>query len=103
MVTVGMKGHYEMTVPEEQLAVRVGSGEVAVFATPMMIAAIEHTAASSVAPVLEAGKTTVGTLVNVGQGRISPADFREILEARDRRKASPTAPPQGLYLYSVEY
>ena len=44
MVTVGTKGHYEMTVPEEQLAVRVGSGEVAVFATPMMIAAIEHTA-----------------------------------------------------------
>ena len=48
-------------------------------------------------------RNIVGTLVNVGQGRLSPAGFREILEARDRRKASPTAPPQGLYLYSVEY
>lgn len=48
-------------------------------------------------------RNIIGTLVNVGQGRISPAGFREILEARDRQKASPTAPPQGLYLYSVEY
>ncbi|MBQ1509559.1 MAG: tRNA pseudouridine(38-40) synthase TruA [Selenomonadaceae bacterium] len=48
-------------------------------------------------------RNMVGTLVNVGLGRISIAGFREILEARDRKKASPTAPPQGLYLFSVEY
>ncbi|MBQ3972265.1 MAG: tRNA pseudouridine(38-40) synthase TruA [Selenomonadaceae bacterium] len=48
-------------------------------------------------------RNMVGTLVNVGLGRISVAGFREILEARDRKKASPTAPPQGLYLFSVEY
>ena len=76
MVTVGTKGHYEMTVPEEQLAVRVGSGEVAVLATPMMIAAIEHTAASSVAPALEPGKTTVGTLVNVTHTAATPAGMK---------------------------
>ena len=48
-------------------------------------------------------RNMVGTLVNVGLGRISVAGFREILEARDRKKASPTAPAQGLYLFSVEY
>ena len=48
-------------------------------------------------------RNMVGTLVNVGLGRISIAGFREILEARDRKKASPTAPAQGLYLFSVEY
>lgn len=48
-------------------------------------------------------RNMVGTLVNVGLGRISVAGFQEILEARDRKKASPTAPAQGLYLFSVEY
>lgn len=48
-------------------------------------------------------RNIMGTLVNVGLGRISPEGFQRILEAKDRRKASPTAPAQGLYLYSVEY
>lgn len=48
-------------------------------------------------------RNIIGTLVNVGQGRISPGGFRDILEAKDRAKASPTAPAQGLYLHSVEY
>ncbi len=48
-------------------------------------------------------RNIIGTLVNVGQGRISPEGFRVILEAKDRKKASPTAPAQGLYLHSVEY
>ena len=76
MVTVGTKGHYEMTVPEEQLAVRVGSGEVAVFATPMMIAAIEQTAAQSVQDALEEGCTTVGTLVNVSHVAATPEGMK---------------------------
>ena len=80
MITVGMKGHYEMTVPEEQLAVRVDSGEVAVFATPMMIAAIEETAAGSVQPELEEGCTTVGTLVNVSHVAATPEEMKVTVE-----------------------
>ena len=38
----------------------------------MMIAAIENTAAASVAPYLEEGKTTVGTLVNVTHVAATP-------------------------------
>ena len=39
-----------------------------------------------------------GTLMEVGRGAIAPAQVRTILEARDRSKAGPTAPPEGLTL-----
>ncbi len=45
----------------------------------------------------------VGTMVDVGRGKISIEDFQKILDAKDRRKAGRTAPPQGLYLYEVYY
>ena len=63
-LTAGIKGHLELTVTEDKLASKVGSGLVNVFATPMMIAAIEQTAAESVQKELQEGCTTVGTLVN---------------------------------------
>ena len=40
----------------------------------------------------------VGTLVEVGMGRYDAAKVREMLEAKDRKAAGPTAPPHGLYL-----
>ena len=45
---IGIKGEQKLTVTADQLASNVGSGLVAVFATPMMVAAIENTAAASV-------------------------------------------------------
>jgi tRNA pseudouridine38-40 synthase len=48
-------------------------------------------------------RNTVGTLLWVGQGRLSPADFAAILAARDRRLAGPAAPPHGLCLLEVLY
>jgi len=45
----------------------------------------------------------VGTLIEVGRGRLEPAQFGTILEAGDRRRAGPTAPPQGLVFTGVEY
>jgi tRNA pseudouridine38-40 synthase len=48
-------------------------------------------------------RTIVGTLVDVGKGKLTPADFREILESRDRKRAGVTAPPQGLFLSEVKY
>ncbi len=44
-----------------------------------------------------------GTLVNIGLGKYPPEAMKEILEAKDRSFAGPTAPPQGLALYSIEY
>lgn len=45
----------------------------------------------------------VGTLVQVGQGKIAAADIKKILETRDRRVAGMTAPAQGLVLCKVFY
>lgn len=45
----------------------------------------------------------VGTLLEVGYGRIKPEAMEEILEAKDRQLAGPTAPPHGLTLIQVEY
>ena len=48
-------------------------------------------------------RNLMGTLINVGLGRITPQAFQSILEARDRQLASATGPAQGLYLYKVNY
>jgi tRNA pseudouridine38-40 synthase len=45
----------------------------------------------------------VGTLIEVGKGRLRPDDIPRILAARDRSQSGPTAPPEGLYLVEVEY
>lgn len=45
----------------------------------------------------------MGLLVEVGRRNISPARVKEIILAKDRRLASITAPPNGLYLLEVKY
>ncbi len=44
-----------------------------------------------------------GTLVYVGGGKINPEDVKEIINSKDRTKAGITAPPQGLFMKSVEF
>ncbi|WP_068620363.1 tRNA pseudouridine(38-40) synthase TruA [Paenibacillus tuaregi] len=45
----------------------------------------------------------VGTLLQVGEGKRTPADMKRILEAKDRSAAGPTAEGKGLMLWNVEY
>lgn len=45
----------------------------------------------------------VGTLIEVGRGRLALADIQRIFEARDRNASGPTIAPEGLYLVSLEY
>jgi tRNA pseudouridine38-40 synthase len=44
----------------------------------------------------------VGTLIEVGRGRLDPAHFSTILASADRREAGPNAPPHGLILTGVD-
>lgn len=44
-----------------------------------------------------------GTLIEVGWGKRTPESVGEILEAKDRALAGPTAPPEGLTLMQIEY
>lgn len=48
-------------------------------------------------------RNIIGTVANVGLGRISLERFAAIFASLDRHQASATAPACGLYLYSVEY
>ncbi|MDE7440812.1 MAG: tRNA pseudouridine(38-40) synthase TruA [Muribaculaceae bacterium] len=48
-------------------------------------------------------RALVGTLVDVGRGKISKEEFRRIIEKRDRCSAGTSMPPQALFLWDVEY
>ena len=48
-------------------------------------------------------RNLVGALVDLGRGKISEADLKKILKARDRRAAPPTAPAHALTLAHVTY
>ena len=48
-------------------------------------------------------RNIIGTLIDVGIGKISPNDFEKILHQRDRSAASKTASAKGLYLTKVSY
>lgn len=48
-------------------------------------------------------RSFIGSLAEVGMGNWNTADMREVLESRDRTECGPVAPPDGLYLMSVEY
>lgn len=45
----------------------------------------------------------VGTMVEVGQGKIEPTRVKKILKTKDRNNAGPTVPAQGLCLIKVYY
>jgi len=48
-------------------------------------------------------RNIVGTLVEVGLGKITSSGFKDIMESRDRSLAGVKAPPQGLFLVKVRY
>jgi len=48
-------------------------------------------------------RNLVGTMLDVGRGHLGIERIPEILAARSRSAAGPTAPAQGLFLHSVEY
>jgi tRNA pseudouridine38-40 synthase len=45
----------------------------------------------------------VGTLLDVGRGKLKPEDVDRLYELKDRSKSGPTVPPQGLCMVSVDH
>jgi tRNA pseudouridine38-40 synthase len=48
-------------------------------------------------------RAIVGTLLEVGRGKISVSDFEQIILSRDRKKAGRAVPAEGLFLMEVNY
>lgn len=48
-------------------------------------------------------RAIVGTMVDIGTGRLTPAEFESIILDKDRNKAGKSAPAKGLFLVDIEY
>ena len=70
-MNIGIKNTLNFIVKDVITARVVGSGDLDVLATPSMIAMMEKTSSYLVAPFLDEGETTVGTLVNVSHLKAS--------------------------------
>ena len=69
---VGLIGEAITTVTSELTAVAMGSGSLAVYATPAMLALMEAAAVSAIDPHLEAGRASVGIQINIQHLRATP-------------------------------
>lgn len=90
MLTVGIKGTQSVIVSHDNTAATMGSGTLAVFATPSMIALMEKTAYTSVQNELDEGMGSVGTLINVKHLAATPVGMTvtcesELVEVDNRR------------------
>lgn len=71
-VEIGAAMTGSIVVTEDKLANSVGSGEVSVYATPMMIALMEQVSASCLKPFLEENETSVGTSIQTSHTAATP-------------------------------
>jgi fluoroacetyl-CoA thioesterase len=71
-IAPGLKGTASLRVGTEHSAATFGSGDVPVFATPMLVALMERAAVEALGSALDAGKTTVGTWIEVSHVAATP-------------------------------
>jgi len=86
----GVRGTQEELVTEKNIASALGSGGLAVYATPCMITLMEYCAMESVKPFLPEGSSTVGTRLDVKHLAATPISMKvrcetELIEV-DRRR-----------------
>ena len=91
-MNVGDKFEVKITVGDSDTAKAVGSGTLAVLATPRMIALMEECAYKCIGDSLEAGSTSVGTLMDVKHLSATPVGMdvtaiAEVTEVDGRRVA----------------
>ena len=75
------KGTWKTTVTQEATALAMGSGSLEVFATPALVALMEHAACQAIADSLEEGVTTVGTRMDVQHVAATPVGMEVWAEA----------------------
>jgi len=75
-ITPGLIGQSELVVREENTARHLGSGNVAVLATPEMIRLMERAAVAAVDHLLPEGQRSVGVAVNVRHLAATPVDMK---------------------------
>ena len=78
---IGQKNQITSKVETNDTAKAFGSGELEVLSTPRMIALMEECAYKCISEDLEAGATTVGTLVNVKHLSATPVGMNVTVEA----------------------
>lgn len=91
-----IKGVWKETVVEASTARVMGSGSLDVYATPALVALMEHAACEAVAGMLEEGVTTVGTQMNVSHLAATPVGMEV------RAEATLTAQEGRAYHFTIE-
>ncbi|MGI9521121.1 MAG: thioesterase family protein [Hyphomicrobiaceae bacterium] len=81
-IKAGLTGQAELLVGTNDTAPRVGSGHVAVLATPVMINLIEEAALAAVEHLLPTGKQSLGTHISVSHLAATPTGMSVKAEAR---------------------
>jgi len=89
-LTPGLRGEAKIVVKEEDTAKHLGSGNVAVLATPRMIALMEKASVKAVDHLLPPGQATVGSEVRVRHLAATPQGMEvmvcsELVEVEGRR------------------
>ncbi len=79
MLEVGLKHTSELTVSEATTAIQVGSGDMLVLATPMMMALMENAAMLAVKDELPNGCTTVGG--HIESSHLKPSKIGDVVKS----------------------
>lgn len=91
-IKLGQTGHAEMIVGTNDTALRVGSGRIAVLATPVMINLVEEAALAAIEHLLDEEQQSLGTHIDISHIAATPTGMKVTAEAEliaiDGRKLS---------------
>jgi fluoroacetyl-CoA thioesterase len=79
-LSVGLAREIEFDVNEERSAVTIGSGTLQVLGTPAIAVMVEQVCRGMVDPLLDAGKTTVGSLLKIKH--LAPTPIGDVIRLR---------------------
>lgn len=82
IIELGVSAESRLVVTEDLSAEAMGSGDMAVLATPAMVALMENAAMMAVRPLLDEGSTTVGVAISTSHIKASKIGSEVRAEAR---------------------